>query len=80
MRVIIEREGTRAAEGGTGNVKVGGNYGASLYSTGQAAKRGFNQPLWLDATEHRYIEELSIMNFFAVIDGDIHTPELNERE
>lgn len=77
LRVIVEREGTRAARGGTGNVKVSGNYGASLHSTMRARELGFTQPLWLDAAEHRYIEELSIMNFFAVVDGDIHTPALS---
>jgi len=77
LRVVIEHHGSRAAEGGTGGVKVSGNYGASLYSTAQAQARGFTQPLWLDAAEHRYIEELSIMNFFALIDGELHTPALS---
>lgn len=76
LKVLIERENTRAAKGGTGQVKVSGNYGAALYSTSQALKQGFHQSLWLDAVEHRYIEELSIMNFFAVIDNEIYTPEL----
>ena len=76
LRVIIEREGSRAAEGGTGGVKVSGNYGASLQSTAEASAKGYSQPLWLDAAEHRYIEELSIMNFFAVIDGALYTPPL----
>ena len=77
LRVLIERENTRGARGGTGHVKVSGNYGASLYSTVKAAEKGFDQPLWLDAIEHRYIEELSIMNFFAIIDSEIYTPALN---
>lgn len=78
LRVLIERDGTRAAKGGTGRVKVSGNYGAALYSTAQAIKQGFHLPLWLDGVEHRYIEELSIMNFFAVIDGEIVTPKLTD--
>ena len=77
LRVLIERENTRGARGGTGHVKVSGNYGASLYSTVKAAEMGFDQPLWLDAMEHRYIEELSVMNFFAIIDSEIMTPALN---
>ncbi len=77
LRVLIERENTRGARGGTGDVKVSGNYGAALYSTVKAAEKGFDQPLWLDAVEHRYIEELSVMNFFAIIDGEIVTPALN---
>jgi branched-chain amino acid aminotransferase len=78
LRIVIERDATRAASGGTGAIKFSGNYGASLYSTVAAQNAGFDQPLWLDAAEHRYIEELSIMNFFAVIDGEIHTPELSD--
>lgn len=77
LRVVVEREGTRAARGGTGDVKVSGNYGASLHATMTAVDSGFNQPLWLDASEHRYIEELSVMNFFVMIDGELHTPELS---
>jgi branched-chain amino acid aminotransferase len=77
LRVLIEREASRAAIGGTGHVKVSGNYGASLRSTTTAMQQGFNQPLWLDAASHRYIEELSVMNFFAVIDGELHTPPLD---
>lgn len=77
LRVVVEREGTRAARGGTGGVKASGNYGASLQTTVAASDSGFNQPLWLDAREHKYIEELSAMNFFAMVDGVLHTPELS---
>ncbi len=74
LRVVVERDGTRASTGGTGNVKASGNYGASLLSSMAAMDSGFDQPLWLDAREQKYIEELSAMNFFAVIDGELHTP------
>jgi len=77
LRVLVEREASRAAVGGTGHVKVSGNYGAALLSTASAMQQGFNQPLWLDAASRRYIEELSVMNFFAVIDGELHTPSLD---
>jgi len=77
IRVLVERAGTRASRGGTGAVKTSGNYGASLQATAAALERGFHQPLWLDAESHRYIEELSIMNVFAVIDAELHTPALN---
>ena len=76
VRVRIERQGTRAAPGGTGEVKASGNYGASLQHTAAATAAGFSQPLWLDAESHRYIEECSVMNFFAVVDGELHTPAL----
>ena len=49
---------------------------AALSSGAQASEQGYFQPLWLDAAEHRYIEELSAMNFMTVIDGELHTPEL----
>jgi branched-chain amino acid aminotransferase len=76
IRVLVDETGTRATPGGTGHVKASGNYGAALYASARAAKQHFFQPLWLDAAEHRYVEELSAMNFFAVIDGALHTPEL----
>jgi branched-chain amino acid aminotransferase len=76
IRVLVDEKGTRAMPGGTGNVKASGNYGAALYASARATEQGFFQPLWLDGAEHRYIEELSAMNFFAVIDGELHTPEL----
>ena len=74
LRVVVERGATRASTGGTGSVKASGNYGASLHCSMAAMDRGFDQPLWLDAREQKYIEELSAMNFFAVIDGELHTP------
>ena len=78
MRVLIERESTRAAPGGTGSVKLGGNYAASLASNRNAVNLGFTTSLWLDATERKYIEELSAMNFFVVIDGCLQTPLLTD--
>jgi branched-chain amino acid aminotransferase len=75
--VAIERRDVRAAFGGLGAVKASANYAASLRSSTSSAARGHAVSLWLDATEHRYIQELSGMNFFAVIDGELHTPELD---
>ncbi len=77
MRVAIEREDVRAAVGGVGFAKAAANYAASLRASSQAAARGYTVALWLDATEHRYIQELSGMNIFAVIDGELHTPSLD---
>lgn len=77
MRVLVERHDTRAAVGGTGAVKVGGNYAASLMASNRAKSLGYDQTLWLDPLYRRAIEELSGMNFFAVIDGKLFTPELN---
>ena len=73
----LETEYTRAAPGGTGAAKCGGNYAASLAAQAQAIERGCDQVLFLDAVEHRWIEELGGMNiFFAFDDGSIATPPL----
>ena len=78
MRVLIERNDSRAAVGGTGAVKVGGNYAAALLSSARTKELGYDQSMWLDPAERKNIEELSGMNFFAIIDGKLHTPELTE--
>ena len=68
---------TRAAPGGTGEAKCGGNYAASLVPTAEAFARGHDQVLFLDAAEHKWIEELGGMNLFFVFDdGTIITPPL----
>ena len=69
---------TRAAQGGTGAAKCGGNYAASLVPTAEAFARGHDQVLFLDAAEHRWVEELGGMNlFFMFTDGSIVTPPLS---
>jgi len=77
MRVMVERQDSRAAVGGTGAAKVGGNYAASLLSVRRTHEQGFDQSLWLHPSDRQHIEELSGMNFFAVIEGELHTPQLN---
>ena len=77
IRIMIERKNTRAASGGTGAVKVGGNYAASLLAARQCVDRGYDQSLWLDPVGRSNIEELSAMNFMAIIDGALHTPALS---
>ncbi len=68
---------TRAAPGGTGEAKCGGNYAASLVPTGEAFAKGHDQVVFLDAAEHKWIEELGGMNLFFVFDdGSIITPPL----
>jgi branched-chain amino acid aminotransferase len=68
---------TRAAPGGTGAAKCGGNYAASLVPTAEAFAKGHDQVLFLDAAEHKWIEELGGMNlFFAFADGSLTTPPL----
>ena len=68
---------TRAARGGTGAAKCGGNYAASLLAAGEAAEHGCQQVIWLDGAEHRWVEECGTMNImFVTASGDLITPEL----
>jgi branched-chain amino acid aminotransferase len=67
---------SRAGNGGTGEAKTGGNYAGSLLATRQATQNGFSQVLWLDAGEHRFVEEVGAMNIFFVLDGKLVTPAL----
>ena len=67
----------RAGNGGTGEAKTGGNYAGSLLATREATQNGYSQVLWLDAGEHRFIEEVGAMNIFFVLDGKLVTPALS---
>lgn len=78
VRVYIERDEIRCAPGGVGFAKTGANYAASLSSYDKTIKLGCDQTMWLDAVDHKYIEEMSGMNFFAVINGALHTPTLTD--
>jgi branched-chain amino acid aminotransferase len=71
VKIYVEDFYVRAAPGGTGEVKTGGNYAASLLSAEKAKAKGFTQVLWLDAIEHKYIEEVGTMNVFFVIDDEL---------
>ena len=73
----VEDRYTRAASiGGLGAAKTAANYAASLLPGAQSRAMGFDQVLWLDSNEHRYIEEVGAMNIFFKIDGRIVTPPL----
>jgi branched-chain amino acid aminotransferase len=76
MHLYIERKDSRVANGSIGAAKVGGNYAAALQSATRCKELGYDVTLWLDPVESKYIDELSGMNFFAVIDGELHTPSL----
>lgn len=78
VKVYIERDEIRCAPGGVGYAKTGGNYAASLHSYTKTIKLGCDQTMWLDAEEHKYIEEMSGMNFFAVIENKLVTPALRD--
>jgi branched-chain amino acid aminotransferase len=74
----VTREYVRAAPGGTGEAKCGGNYAGSLIAQAEAVRQGCDQVVFLDAVERRWIEELGGMNvFFVFDDGSIQTPPLD---
>lgn len=75
-RIYVSDEYVRAVQGGVGQAKTAGNYAASLYMSQLAKKEGYTQVLWLDACEHKYIEEVGTSNIFFVIDGKLVTPPL----
>ncbi len=78
VNVKIERHFTRAARGGTGFAKAAGNYAGSLYPAKLANEQGYDQLLWTDAKEHKFIEESGTMNVMFLIDNVLITPELSD--
>jgi len=76
MRIYVEEKYTRAARGGFGFAKAAGNYGGSMLATAVAKQRGFDQVLWTDAFEHKYVQEIGTMNVFFVIGDKVLTPDL----
>jgi branched-chain amino acid aminotransferase len=76
MRIYVEEKYTRAARGGVGFAKAAGNYGASMLATAEARRKGYDQVLWTDAFEHKYVQEIGTMNVFFVIGGKVLTPDL----
>jgi branched-chain amino acid aminotransferase len=77
VSVYVEPEYVRAVRGGTGAAKTGGNYAASLFVSEKVRQQGYQQVLWLDAIEKRYVEEVGAMNIAFVYEGKhIRTPAL----
>lgn len=79
LKVKVETEYIRAAEGGVGYAKCAGNYAGSLYPTMLAQQAGYDQILWTDARDHAYFEESGTMNVMFVIDGKLVTPNLSDK-
>ncbi len=77
VRILVEETYVRAARGGTGEAKTGGNYAASLLAARNAKAQGFDQVLWLDAGHRRFVEEVGTMNIFFVFRGELVTPPLS---
>ncbi|MDB5129477.1 branched-chain amino acid aminotransferase [Mucilaginibacter sp.] len=78
LRVKIETHYTRAAEGGMGFAKAAGNYGSSMLPARKAAEEGFDQLIWTDAKEHKYIEEMGAANAMFLLDGTLITAEAKD--
>lgn len=74
VRVLVEEHYVRAAVGGVGEAKTAGNYAASLLPATLAKQKGYDQVVWMDAKEFKYIQEAGTMNFVFVIDGVVVTP------
>jgi branched-chain amino acid aminotransferase len=78
MKILVEEKYTRAAPGGAGFSKNAGNYGGSMLAATLAKKEGFDQVLWTDAFEHKWLQEVGMMNVFFIIDNVAITPSLEE--
>jgi branched-chain amino acid aminotransferase len=76
VKIYVEDKYVRAAAGGLGEAKTGGNYAASLLASEEAKSKGFTQVLWLDAAEREYIDEVGTMNIFFIIDNEVITAPL----
>lgn len=76
MRIYVEEQFVRAVPGGVGYAKAAGNYGSAMYATAQAKKKGYDQVLWTDAFEHKYVQEIGTMNVIFIIGNTAVTPDL----
>jgi branched-chain amino acid aminotransferase len=76
MRIYVEEKYVRAVPGGIGYAKAAGNYGGAMYATAEAKKQGYDQVLWTDAYEHKYVQECGTMNVFFIIGDKAITPDL----
>jgi branched-chain amino acid aminotransferase len=78
MKIYVEEKYTRAAPGGVGFAKNAGNYGGSLKAAREARSQGYDQVLWTDAFEHKWLQEVGTMNVFFVFGNTVVTPSLEE--
>ena len=74
VKLFASTQYIRAAKGGVGEAKTAGNYAASLLASKQARDKGFDQVLWLDGRDFKYVQEVGTMNIFFVIDQMVITP------
>jgi branched-chain amino acid aminotransferase len=78
MKIAVEEKFTRAAPGGVGFSKNAGNYGGSMLAATIARQKGYDQVLWTDAFEHKWLQEVGMMNVFFIINGVVVTPSLED--
>jgi branched-chain amino acid aminotransferase len=78
MRIYAEEKYVRAVPGGVGYAKTAGNYGSSMFPTAEAKRKGYDQVLWMDAFEHKYVQECGTMNVFFIIGNQAITPPISE--
>ena len=76
MRIYVEEHYVRAVPGGIGYAKAAGNYAGAMFPTAEAKKIGYDQVLWTDAFEHKYVQECGTMNVFFIIGNKALTPSL----
>jgi branched-chain amino acid aminotransferase len=79
VKVVIAEHYSRAADGGVGAAKAAGNYGAQFYPTNLAKEKGFQQVIWTDSNEHKYLEEAGTMNVFFRINDTLITAPTSDR-
>jgi branched-chain amino acid aminotransferase len=79
VKVLIEQTYSRAANGGVGYAKAGGNYAGQFYPTQLAMEKGYQQVIWTDDTNHEFIEEAGAMNIFVRINDTLITAPTSER-
>jgi branched-chain amino acid aminotransferase len=77
VKIRVEDKYVRAAEGGTGGAKTGGNYASSLLAAEEAHASGFTQVLWLDGAQRKYVDEVGTMNIMMRIGDEVLTPPLS---
>lgn len=76
MKIYVEEHFVRAVPGGVGFAKAAGNYGAAMFATAEARKKGYDQVLWTDAYEHKFVQEIGTMNVVFIIGNKAITPDL----
>ncbi len=78
VNIYVQDQYVRAFPGGIGYTKAAGNYGMSMYPTQEIRKMGYDQILWTDGFEHKYVQEIGTMNVFFVLGDTVVTPDIKQ--